>query len=227
MTLKADGPTQQNNAHDGLVLISRWRSPVTSYTAQGAAAPKGSALAPYPYDKGIDSGPAISLRHVYRDQVFSLGILSYARISKCNDLAKESGGTQQNWLEDALKLPTLDPPLEQALLAISASRVGRRNLDDRIIQQSLFSYIIGMSKLRKALRDPKSMLSVQTMAACTMLHMYEYRECPGRSTNALQLHYNAAMSLLERRGPEAHRVGLAHEVFRFLRISTVWTLSFP
>ncbi|VUC27338.1 unnamed protein product [Clonostachys rosea] len=47
--------------------------------------------------------------------------------------------------------------------------------------------------------------------------MYEFTECPGRTTDAYMRHINGLMEIIRVRGPEVHTEGLAHGIFQVLR----------
>ncbi|KAH8198849.1 hypothetical protein TruAng_006957 [Truncatella angustata] len=52
--------------------------------------------------------------------------------------------------------------------------------------------------------------------------LYEISECPGGTPDAYSAHYNGTMKLIELRGPEAHKTGLAHSVFQSLRVHNMF-----
>ncbi|KAF5965783.1 hypothetical protein FBULB1_12043 [Fusarium bulbicola] len=111
------------------------------------------------------------------------------------------------------------PAMEYAILSLSTAALGG---DGAFGGQSLKLYTRGLHELQKAIDDPKMRLDEQTLAACILLGMFEFSDCPGRSVSAYMRHYQGAMALLQLRGPEQYIGGLAHDVFQVLRMHTTF-----
>ncbi|KAF5654068.1 hypothetical protein F25303_1749 [Fusarium sp. NRRL 25303] len=109
--------------------------------------------------------------------------------------------------------------MEYAILALSTAAFER---DGAFEGQSLKLYTRGLYELQKAIDNPKTRLDDQTLAACVLLGMFEFAECPGRTVSAYMRHYQGAMALLQLRGPEQHISGLAHDMFQVLRMHTAF-----
>ncbi|KAL9564519.1 hypothetical protein ACKAV7_010971 [Fusarium commune] len=112
--------------------------------------------------------------------------------------------------------------MEYAILALSTAAMEQHGNFSNVRGQSLRFYTRGLYELQKAIDDLKMRLNDQTLAACVLLGMFEFSECPGRSVSAYMRHYQGAMALLQLRGPGQHIGGLAHDVFQVLRMHTAF-----
>jgi hypothetical protein len=198
-----------------LVLVARWKAKQSEIPTAPSA-----CCVPSVHNIPGHSTATIPLRHAFRDQLLFHGVLSHVGFNSSGETTRPVVG-QQSPLLQALKQPTMDPALEQAMLATVAARIGRRDGHVELVEQSLKFYTASIHNLRRALLNSQELLSVQTLAACAMLHMYEFRECPNQDAYGLMSHYHGAMRLLELRGPDTHADGLAHAIFQFLRLSSV------
>lgn len=197
------------------VHIERWRAD-RKRTSPPSSAPSASVLTPPPsYPSSIPQ--QVGHRNVFKDQFFSLFLAHiYPGACDSNSLVVES-----NWVIDTLRLPSLSPALENASLAVCAARLGKRDDKPALVHKSLSLYTQSLREFQKEVAVAASRRSDQTLAACMMMLMYEVSECPGRTPDAYQCHYNAVMKLLELRGPEGHRSGLPHSVLQSLRVHAV------
>ncbi|KAF5537504.1 hypothetical protein FNAPI_11393 [Fusarium napiforme] len=112
--------------------------------------------------------------------------------------------------------------MEYAILALGTAALEQDSDFGHGRGQSLKLYTRGLYELQRAIDDPKTRLDDQTLAACVLLGMFEFSECPGRTVSAYMRHYQGAMALLQIRGPEQHIGGLAHDVFQVLRMHTAF-----
>ncbi|EXL52601.1 hypothetical protein FOCG_08391 [Fusarium oxysporum f. sp. radicis-lycopersici 26381] len=125
----------------------------------------------------------------------------------------------RKWLLRLPDVAVLTPAMEYAILALSTAAFDK---DGALGGQSLKLYTRGLYELQKAIDDPKMRSDDQTLAACVLLGMFEFSECPGRTVSAYMRHYQGAMALLQLRGPKQHISGLAHDVFQVLRMHTAF-----
>lgn len=196
------------------VHIGRWRADRTKANITTVRTPVShTRINPGYYPICIQLDP----RSAYREQFYSLFLPpTFPTICHPNVAAVEN-----NWLLDVLHLPALSPALDNATLAVCAARLGKRDGKPTLVQQSLALYTQGLHNFSKEICDPSNPQNEQALAAGMLMLMYEVSECPGGTPEAYQQHYKGIMSLLELRGPEAHRHGLAHSVFRSLRVHSV------
>ena len=133
---------------------------------------------------------------------------------------------RRNWLATLAELPNQPPALAAAILAISLSQLGKSSHDPLLGKESLEHYTSGLKELQRALYDPKQMHTDETLAACLLLSMYELLECPAGNKHAYSIHNRGCARLIQLRGPEAHKTGLAHSLFLAIRPQCVrWILS--
>ncbi|KAF4338221.1 C6 zinc finger domain protein [Fusarium beomiforme] len=145
----------------------------------------------------------ISTRNTIRDQFLALFI--DRQIPSCI-LTQGQLGDHRKWL---LRLPSvspLSPALEDAILALSTASLEKNGDLDGRSGQSLKLYTRALYELQRAINNPQKRLDDQTLAACVLLGMFEFSECPGRTL----------------RGPGQHIGGLGHDIFQVLRMHTVF-----
>lgn len=163
----------------------------------------------------------ISARNTNRDQFLANFI--DRQLPSCI-LSSGHLNDHRKWLLRLPDIAVLTPAMEYAILALSTAALER---DGAFEGQSLKLYTRGLYELQKAIDNPKTRLDDQNLAACVLLGMFEFAECPGRTVSAYMRHYQGAMALLQLRGPEQHISGLAHDVFQVLRMHTVSQLLSP
>lgn len=163
----------------------------------------------------------MSARNTNRDQFLATFI--DRQLPSCI-LASGHLNDHRRWLLRLPDIAVLTPAMEYAILALSTAAFER---DGALEGQSLKLYTRGLYELQKAIDNSKTRLDDQTLAACVLLGMFEFAECPGRTVSAYMRHYQGAMALLQLRGPEQHMGGLAHDVFQVLRMHTVSQLISP
>jgi hypothetical protein len=160
----------------------------------------------------------ISPHWAYRHQLFDLFVTSYVPVilPHAHPFDKD-----RFWMTEVQELPSWTKALEAALLTLSTSRLGRLN-DDRVLsRESLKWYSIGLVELQKALWDPTLMRRDETLAACFALTWYELTECVSESIVGYLSHHHGCAKLIQLRGPDAHRSGLAHYIFTAFRVQGV------
>ncbi|KAG7410046.1 White-opaque regulator 2 [Fusarium oxysporum f. sp. rapae] len=161
---------------------------------------------------------AISARNTTRDQFLANFI---DRQLPSSIITSGHLNDHRKWLLRLPDVAVLTPAMEYAILALSTAAMEQQGNFSNSRGQSLRFYTRGLYELQKAIDDLKMRLNDQTLAACVLLGMFEFSECPGRSVSAYMRHYRGAMALLQLRGPGQHIGGLAHDVFQVLRMHTV------
>lgn len=121
--------------------------------------------------------------------------------------------------------PDISPVLEAALLTFCMARFGRMTEQPHLVSQSLPLYTECLGELRTALARPSTRLHDHTLAACMLLSLYEFYECPGNAVEAYRAHVDGAMHLMRLRGPTAHTEGLAQSLFVAIRLHVVSLLE--
>ncbi|KAF5617283.1 uncharacterized protein FTJAE_12705 [Fusarium tjaetaba] len=162
---------------------------------------------------------AISARNTTRDQFLANFI--DRQLPSCI-LTSGHLNDHRRWLLRLPDIASLTPATEYAILALSTAVLEQDGELGHGRGQGLKLYTRGLYELQRAIDDPKSRLDDQTMAACVLLGMFEFSECPGKTVSAYMRHYQGAMALLQLRGPEQHIGGLAHDVFQVLRMHTAF-----
>jgi len=118
------------------------------------------------------------------------------------------------------------PALETAVSAFFAAHVGRIRDDKTLMAQSRTMYVASLERFQQALRNPRTRLTDETLAACMALTMYELSGCPGGAKNAYATHLQGAVALLQMRGPGACTSVLGHSLFLNIRYQSVRIASF-
>ncbi|OJJ50107.1 hypothetical protein ASPZODRAFT_149516 [Penicilliopsis zonata CBS 506.65] len=103
--------------------------------------------------------------------------------------------------------------LEASMFALSAAALGRSCQDRAMVVESLALYNKGLNELQKALYDPSTMYSDETLAACLALGMYEVMECPANGRHGYESHCRGILSLVQNRGVNAHTSPLGLQLF--------------
>jgi hypothetical protein len=131
----------------------------------------------------------------------------------------------RNWLLQLQEVVVQSPALEASITAFFTAQVGRKNNSLDLVRRSRSMYVNGLQQFQKALKNPKTRLSDETLAACMALSLYELTECPSGTQNAYMTHQKGAMVLLQLRGPDACASPLGQSLFLSLRIQTVSPFS--
>ncbi|KAK3723034.1 hypothetical protein LTR37_002180 [Vermiconidia calcicola] len=105
-----------------------------------------------------------------------------------------------------------------APLACYALWKGRQSNNSSLIDASHQLYIRGLIETQKALMSFETARVDATLVACNALGLYEVLECPEQSVSAYKWHRAACCRLIEIRGPEAHQDGIAHDLFKSIRL---------
>ncbi|KAK9420262.1 hypothetical protein SUNI508_06531 [Seiridium unicorne] len=199
------------------VHVARWRvnpkrsAPTSVVASASPSKPHVGFPSPIPRQPGQ--------RNAFKEQFFSL-YLAQTFPTICNPGTSFAGSN--NWMLEILRLPALSPALENATLAVSAAKLGRRDQKPDLVHQSLGLYTQSLHEFSYEVGNVSSRRNEQTLAACMVMMMYEVSECPGGNPDGYQAHYAGTMRLLEMRGPEAHISGLAHSIFQSLRVHTMY-----
>lgn len=122
-----------------------------------------------------------------------------------------------NWLLQLQEHVIQSPALEISIAAFFAARIGRKYHDINLVHKSRSMYVIGLRHVQRALSNPQTRLSDETLAACMGLSFYELTESPGGMSSAYATHQRGALLLLQQRGPNADASPLGHSLFLGLR----------
>ncbi|KAG9777481.1 hypothetical protein KCU88_g4542, partial [Aureobasidium melanogenum] len=122
------------------------------------------------------------------------------------------------WLFQLPTIPKMSPALEIATMALCMAKMSDVHNDSILRHESLELYHRGLLQLQKALWDPEQMYDEQTLAACVALASYELSQCPNNSRHGYIIHTAGCEKLIRLRGPEAHKDGLAHQIFVQYRV---------
>jgi hypothetical protein len=131
-------------------------------------------------------------------------------------------GHPMNWTEMVNELPQEETCLESAFSALTLSRVGKDNGDDRFVRQSTKLYGRALKEMQTALYDSDRMHSDEVLTASMILGLYESFENPTLDSRSWLSHAQGAAQLIELRGPERHRNRQAHHVFLGSRVPTIY-----
>jgi hypothetical protein len=164
----------------------------------------------------------VTTRNVFREKLLAM--------MADNDFAEGGGfyrvlGDRHDWPLHILNLPSLTPALENALLALCTSRLGRHTGQSALVRESLKLYTQGVSQARRDLLHESTRKDEQSLAACMTLLSYETLECPGGSLDGYQTHYRGCLELLELGGAFRYTSGLARATLQILRLHTVRQLG--
>ncbi|KAI0125250.1 hypothetical protein BJ170DRAFT_496560 [Xylariales sp. AK1849] len=215
MAIKESDAEPVGHAGTGQVLVARWRvapNQVSTLASQCRNLPGPTFEQFSPSVMEISSGSA------YRDRLFGSFLDCQLPVSRHSRIAF----SERSWIQDVLNLAFRSPSLEHAILAICAARLGRSNSHADLVHKSLSFYTTSVRELGRALQVPAMLTDEQNFIAAYALLLYEIWECPGRTVHGYLSHYNGVMELLRLRGPGAHKSGLAHGLFRVVRLHAVF-----
>ena len=171
---------------------------------------------------GRQVSPSTALRqqhhYIFLNDLLPLEMLDKSRPKSVNTV---------NYFLQLLDFEIQTPALETSMSAFFAARVGRKNNDMNLVQQSRSLYVGGVERLRRALSNPQTRLSDETLAACMVLSAYELTECPVGTLKTYMDHQRGAMMLLQLRGPDASASPLGHSLFLGLRTPKVSPFAGP
>ncbi|OIW22966.1 hypothetical protein CONLIGDRAFT_145590 [Coniochaeta ligniaria NRRL 30616] len=225
----ADGAT---SSHDGsalpadrsessMVMVSRWRKSsskpaISSAQLSASSTPRDNDL---PSAIGNTTLPKeIPVRSVFRDRILALNLEDPHNVPT----VRLAYGERNDWLLHILDLPELTPALEDSLLAIAVAQLGQRTSRPELLHESLKLYTKGLAELRLDILNPSKRNNDQNLAACLASLLYEVTASPGGTQSGYKAHYLGTLELLRLRGAGAHGSGLAHSVFKVLRIHAVF-----
>lgn len=165
--------------------------------------------APLPLSDQISCKPAYrqQILHVYLDQIVPKADLGLLR--------------ERMWIKSVPTLPYLTTALEVSIMAMCFAKIGDFHADERFKFEGLQLYHRSLRELQLALLDPQLLYDDQTLGACVALTHYELTECPSDSTVPYMNHIAGCTKLIQIRGPERHRDGLAHKIFTHFRVQGV------
>ncbi|KAK9240075.1 hypothetical protein V1525DRAFT_266269 [Lipomyces kononenkoae] len=139
-------------------------------------------------------------------------------------LVQSPGGpTLKKWMT---RLPDLisredSPTLKYAIRAASMVLCGFLKGDTAIQMEACRWYVAGLeSQQQELLRLKEAAVSEGEVCATMLLSFYE--TIRSTSSDAWMYHMRASSRLVELGGPEGYRTGLAHELFRALRLYMVY-----
>ena len=131
-------------------------------------------------------------------------------------------GHPMNWTEMVNEFPLEESCLESAFSALTISRVGKENKDDRLVREGTKLYGRALKEMQLALFDMDRMHSDEVLTASMLLGLYESFEGSTLSSRSWLSHAQGAARLIELRGPEQHRSRQAHQVFLGSRVPTLY-----
>lgn len=199
-----------SDIESGAVFASRWR------ISQDKLVPNSNVSSTsQTYDIYVPPTQDIRPAKVFRVKFLDLFLENYLPSEIINRSRPEV--IRDNWLLQIQSLPTLTPALENAILALSISQLGRCCHNETFVHESLSLYTTSLRELRRAVLNPVTRSDEQNIAACLALTMYEVRECPGRMIEGYYSHFNGALKLVQLSGAHRYTSGLAHSVFQTLR----------
>lgn len=142
-----------------------------------------------------------------------------------------------DWTLLVQQMSGTETALHLAFLAFSASRLGRANNDDRMVQESRKIYGRALRDLQSALWDSRRMYSEETLLACMLLGQYEVSypvnlpnlfltfrqmfEASGRKSGGWISHSEGAARLVELRGISRFTDARSNALFCGTRIRIV------
>jgi len=227
-----ESENSKEDTDSGTVLVSRWKINQDAGTSAGSPAPSnlGSELILPGRPKKSSSPEAqvsdlpsvirgLHTRHAFRNQLLSFFLGAFLPL----DINPRIRQPIRNkiFLLHLAELNDLSPALENAVLAVCTSRLGQLNGQEHLCHASLSLYTDSLRELRRAVLDPKTRCDDHTLAACAILTMYEFAECPGKVIHGYFAHVSGAMRLMRLRGADAFKDGLRHGIFFTLRMQAV------
>ena len=123
-----------------------------------------------------------------------------------------------NWIITLQDEAIQSPALDISIAAFFAARIARKQGDEDLSYKSHAMYLVGLEEVQKAVNNPRTRFSDETLAACMALSLYELTE---RLGGAFITHLRGALTLLQLRGPAACTTPLGHGIFLWLRSQTV------
>lgn len=122
-----------------------------------------------------------------------------------------------SWLYYTMSKSVPSPVLRRALVALSLTRLGRVNDDDRIVAEGRVVYAYAVASLRKALND--KWMDDDVLVTVRAMVLYENMESTSEDSSAWYMHLAGLSDLLLARGSHRHRTGLGKIVFEDVRYS--------
>jgi hypothetical protein len=162
----------------------------------------------------------MSVRNAFRDKFLSSLALDDGVTSDPNWIGIAFGGRSE-LMRSILDAAELTPALEDTLLAVSTAHIGQRTGRPDLVHESLKLYTKGLAEIRRDILNPATRKNDQNLAACLASLLYEVRVSPAGTQDAYMAHYRGSLELLRIRGPHAHTSGIAHSVFKVLRVHAV------
>lgn len=227
-------PAEPNDEETTVTHQGRWRrtkstQPPAPAKYQVADSPSAGVDKPLFPSLGYQPSTSTALRQQFHYLFLAAHMPSQVLESK-SDMKSAAG---VGWLVQLQDVAIQSPALDTSIAAFFASRAGRSNNDMDLVHRSRSMYLCGLERVKRAVDNPRTRCSDETLAACIALSFYELTECPGGAFGAFKTHMQGAMALLQLRGPEGCTSPLGHSSFLFLRAQTVspfpiskWLLSF-
>ncbi|KAH8901316.1 hypothetical protein GQ53DRAFT_835169 [Thozetella sp. PMI_491] len=187
-------------------------------TCRGYGDDSPSAQRSLSEDGSLNSAVAhITPRHAFRQQLISAFLDDYMPAE--HTTAAYRG---RFWLVDVARTAHLTPHLEATVLAVCTARLGFRDGNNSLVQNSLVLYGNGLAQLQKAIDHPALRLQEQTLATCVAFTMYEFSKSTEPSRGEFAAHYNGTTQLMQLRGPTLHASGLGYAILRALRVQSMY-----
>jgi hypothetical protein len=138
-----------------------------------------------------------------------------------------------HWLEFIFHVPTPQPVLQQALLAVSVTHCARSNENPYMKAEGRKLYTQSLGLLQKALNDPSLSFDDDILAAAGLCVLHELLEpTENGSTTGWLSHAMGMLKLVQHRGPQRHRdprprAALEHLRFVVMMRSLIGRRYFP
>jgi hypothetical protein len=168
----------------------------------------------------VSLGRHVSANTALRQQ-FHYIVLNDHLPAEILDKSRPKSVVPTDWLLQLQDVVIQSPALETSIAAFFAARVGRKKNDMNLVYYSRSMYGDGLERFQRALRNPQTRLSDETLAACIALLLYELTEHSVGTPSAYITHQRGAMMLLQLRGPDASASPLGHSLFVQLRAQSV------
>ncbi|KAI9367660.1 hypothetical protein BJX61DRAFT_537879 [Aspergillus egyptiacus] len=127
------------------------------------------------------------------------------------------GRVDVNWVQYARQQPTLHVPqaLTWAFRSLATLHVGRTHQDPDKVISSRHMYSRALNYLSTLITHPRYARAAETLATAILLNIYEMQD--GLSPLSWLTHAQGLSTLIQLRGPEAHRTGFGTTLLKSCR----------
>lgn len=113
--------------------------------------------------------------------------------------------TPSHWLKYVFDLPSPEPVLSEALLAVSVTRCGKVQHNATIVREGRRLYTGSLRLLQHALSHPSLAVHEDILATAGLMILYELFDATSQTPAGWHNHLSGFSRLLQHRGPERHR----------------------